>query len=84
MTGHREQQVHHCLQVVLVQRQYLYADVEEYEGSDGADDAQDGGDAQRLAHVPGDGAVAVTDTVVGDGKDCAVIHEREYHDHYRG
>ena len=83
MSGHRQHQVHHRLQLRMVEVEHLVAQVEQAEGGDGADDAEHRGDPEHQAHVPGLGLILVANVVVGDGQDGAVVEQRQHHDLHR-
>ena len=74
---HGHLQVHHRLDVRMVEMKNLSAKVKQAENGDGADDAQYRGDPQHQAHVPGFGLIPVINVVIGNRQDRAVVEQRD-------
>ncbi len=83
MSRHGQLQIHQRLDVRTVEMKDALAEIKQAEGGGDPDNAQHCGYPQHHVHVPGLGLVFVMNVVISDGQDCAVVEQRQHHDHHR-
>ena len=81
MSGHGQLQIHHGLGVRAVEMKHALCEVKQAKCGDHTDDSQHCGDAENHAHIPRFGLILIMNIIVGNGENCAIIEQRQHHDH---